>query len=261
MSPMPRPARTAKVLVRAHFFVPGGIGPCCLVTRKTTPVWHGCGTGCGTEPVQRSSHIRILVDIIEDVSRSAPALAPLFRSDQQLRILTVLFVGSELELSIHDLAERANVAQGTASREVARLAEHGVVVTRKLGRNTLVQANWSLSWAKDLRSILLQTLGVLGQLADELQKIDGVEEALIFGSWAARYEGEPGPPPRDVDLLVVGDADLRAVRRACQPVQDSLRVEINPIVLTVAEWTATPPDPFVAQLKSQPLVPVPVNRT
>lgn len=173
----------------------------------------------------------------------------------------MLFAGSQDELSIHDLAERANVAQGTASREVARLAEHGVVVTRKLGRNTLVRANWSLSWAADLRSILLQTLGVLGQLADALRTVGGIEEALIFGSWASRYEGEPGPPPRDVDLLVVGDADLRAVRRACQPIQEALRVEINPVVLTAAEWTATTPDPFVAQLKSQPLVPVPLHRT
>jgi DNA-binding transcriptional ArsR family regulator len=193
------------------------------------------------------------------VSRSAPALAPLFRSDQQLRILSVLFAESEDELSIHDLAERADVAQATASREVARLAEHGVVVTRSLGRNTLVRANWSLPWAKDLRSILVQTVGVLGQLADALHTIDGVEEAFIFGSWAARYQGEPGPPPRDVDLLVVGDAALRTVRRACQPVQEMLRVEINPIVLSAKEWTATTPDPFVAQLKSQPLVPVPVN--
>jgi hypothetical protein len=143
---------------------------------------------------------------------------------------------------------------------VARLAEHGIVVTRSLGRNTLVRANWSLSWAKDLRSILVQTVGVLGQLGDALRTVGGIEEALIFGSWAARYEGEPGPPPRDVDLLVVGDVDLRAVRRACQPVQKTLRVEINPIVLTAAEWKATEPDPFVAQLKSQALVPVPVHR-
>jgi DNA-binding transcriptional ArsR family regulator len=204
---------------------------------------------------------RILVDIIEDVSRSAPALAPLFRSDQQLRLLTVLFADSEEELSIHDLVVRAGVAQATASREVARLADHGIVVTRSLGRNTLVRANWSLPWAKDLRSILVQTVGVLGQLSEALGTVGGVEEALIFGSWAARYEGEPGPPPRDIDLLVVGDADLRTVRRACRPVQEALRVEINPIVLTTAEWTATAPDPFVAQLRSQQLVPVPLNHT
>ena len=204
--------------------------------------------------------IRTLVDIIEDMSRSAPALAPLFRSDQQLRILAVLFAGTEEELSIHDLAERARVAQATASREVARLAEHGVVVTRSLGRNTLVRANWSLPWATDLRSILLQTVGLLGQLADALRTVRGVQDAYVFGSWAARYEGEAGPPPRDIDLLVIGDADLRDVRRACRSVQEGLRVEINPVVLSPQQWAAKKPDPFVAQLRSQPVVRVPVDR-
>ena len=62
------------------------------------------------------SCIRILDDMIEYVSQSAPALAPLFRSQQQLRILAELF-GSAEELPIGELAKRAGVAQATASRE------------------------------------------------------------------------------------------------------------------------------------------------
>lgn len=36
-----------------------------------------------------------------------------------------------------------------------------------------------------------------------LAEVPGVDEAFIFGSWAARYHGEPGPPPGDVDIAVV----------------------------------------------------------
>jgi len=56
--------------------------------------------------------------MIEDMSESAPALAPLFRSDQQLRILAVLFAGEDAELAIGELAARAGVAQATASLDV-----------------------------------------------------------------------------------------------------------------------------------------------
>jgi predicted nucleotidyltransferase len=153
------------------------------------------------------------------------------------------------------------VAQATASREVARLAEHGLVVTRQLGRNTLVRANWSLPWSRELRSILVQTVGVLGRLAEALTAVGGVESAYVFGSWAARYAGKPGPPPRDVDVVVVGDADLRSVRRACRPVEEELRVEINPVVIEPAEWIDTDPSPLIAQVKSQPLVPIPIDRS
>jgi DNA-binding transcriptional ArsR family regulator len=194
------------------------------------------------------------------MSRSAPALAPLFRSQQQLRILAELFTTGVEEVAIGELAARAGVAQATASREVARLAEHGLVRTRPLGRNTLVSANWDVPWARDLRSILVQTVGVLGRLAEALSDVRGIEAAMVFGSWAARYRGEPGPPPRDVDVLVVGTAALRDVRAACRPLERDLRVEINPVVMTFDEWHATPPSPFVAQLKSQPLVDIPLSK-
>jgi DNA-binding transcriptional ArsR family regulator len=208
-----------------------------------------------------SGYILILDDIIENVSRSAPALAPLFRSDQQLRILTVLFAQSTEEVSIGELADRAGVAQGTASREVARLAEHGLVITRSLGRNTLVRANWQLPWATDLRSILVQTVGVLGRLGDALSEVDSVEEAFVFGSWAERYTGERGPPPRDVDVIVIGRAGLRAVRRACRTVEADLRIEVNPVVVDRSQWDSDEPGPFIAQIKTRPLVPIRLART
>ncbi len=193
--------------------------------------------------------------MIEYVSQSAPALAPLFRSQQQFRILAELF-GSSDELSVGELARRAHVAQATASREVARLASHGLVITRSLGRNTLVTANWRLPWAKELRSILVQTVGILGRLGEALSGVSGVEEAFVFGSWAARYLGEPGPAPRDVDVLVVGQVTLRSVRQACSDVERELRVDVNPIVVDRRRWSEADPEPFVAEVKSRPLVPI-----
>lgn len=197
--------------------------------------------------------------MIEFVDWSASALVPLFRSEQQLRLLSVLFADGPDELTVGDLAERAGVAQATVSREVARLAEHGIVVTRSLGRNTLVSANWELPWAPELRSILVQTVGVLGRLGAALGDVQGVEQVFIFGSWAARHSGEPGPAPRDIDVLVVGEASMRSVRRACRPVEEQLRVEVNPVVVTVERWEAEHPDPFVAQVRSRPLVSVPIE--
>lgn len=189
---------------------------------------------------------------------STPAIAPLFRSQQQLRILGVLFGEAADDIAIGELAERARVAQPTASREVARLAEHGLVVTRSLGRNTLVSANWDLPWAKELRSILVQTIGVLGRLAGVLQDVEGLDEAYVFGSWAARYAGEPGPPPRDVDVAVIGGPALRSVRQAVRHVERELAVDVNPVIIEPKRWRAKKPDAFVQQLRARPLVPIPL---
>lgn len=204
------------------------------------------------------AYIHIFDDMIEYVSQSAPALAPLFRSQQQLRILAELFGTSE-EFSVGELAKRAHVAQATASREVSRLASHGLVVTRALGRNTLVAANWKLPWANELRSILVQTVGILGRLGTALSGVDGVEEAFVFGSWAARYLGEPGTAPKDIDVLVVGEASLRSVRQACSDLERELRVDVNPIVVDRRRWSEPKPEPFIAEVKSRALVSIPLD--
>jgi DNA-binding transcriptional ArsR family regulator len=193
------------------------------------------------------------------VDRSS-ALIPLFRSEQQLRLLAVLFTEAIEPLSIGDLAERADVAQSTASREVARLAEHGIVEIHTVGRNTFVAANQSLPWAPELRSMLVQTVGVVGIVATALEQIDGVDEAFIYGSWAARYHGEPGPPPNDIDILVVGYASVRAVRSALRALEQPLRVDVNPVVVEPSRWNAKKPEPFIAELRSRPLVEIPLQR-
>lgn len=196
-------------------------------------------------------------DIIHSVSESAPALVPLFRSDRQMRILGALFVQATSEVSLAEVSELTGVSQATVSREVARLEDHGLVVSRKIGRTKLIEPNWDLAWAPELRSILMQTVGVLGRLAHELDGIDGINEAFAFGSWAARYSGEVGHQPGDIDVAIVGNADLAAVRRACRRVQKDLRVEVNPIVIDPDDWNADD-DPFVAELRSNSLVAIPM---
>ena len=203
--------------------------------------------------------MRILDDIIENVSTSAPALLPLFRSEQQLRLVNVLFTEATEPIAINELAQRAEVAQSTASREVARLVEHGILRTTSVGRNTLVSANWSLPWAKDLKSILVQTIGIIGQLGQALSKVDGIEAAYVYGSWAARHAGEPGPSPNDIDVAIVGTVPLSRARAALRVVESDQHVEINPVVVDRDRWNARKPEPFIKQLKSRPLVAIPAN--
>lgn len=201
--------------------------------------------------------MRILDDTIENVSASAPALLPLFRSDQQLRLVNVLFTEATEPIAINELAQRAEVAQSTASREVARLVEHGILRVTSVGRNTLVSANWSLPWAKDLKSILVQTIGIIGQLSVALSDVNGIEAAYVYGSWAARHAGEPGPPPADIDVAIVGTVPLSKARAALRVVESGQHVEINPVVLDHDRWNARKPEPFIKQIKSRPLVVIP----
>jgi hypothetical protein len=65
----------------------------------------------------------------------------------------------------------------------------------------------------DLEAVTYRPLPVL---TDAVRSVPGVQRAYIYGSWAARYSGEIGPVPVDVDVLVIGTADLDDLEEAAR---------------------------------------------
>ncbi|HEX3515320.1 MAG TPA: hypothetical protein VHT26_15095 [Trebonia sp.] len=78
-------------------------------------------------------------------------------------------------------------------------------------------------------------------LTDLLSGIAGVEQAYIYGSWAARYLGEPGPVPPDVDVLVVGPADEDALCDVAREAEDRLGREVKITAISQQYWDAPAP--------------------
>lgn len=86
-------------------------------------------------------------------------------------------------------------------------------------------------------------------------ELDGVEQVVIFGSWAARYQGQVGPPPNDVDVLVVGAVDRADVYEAADRAGGRLGIQVNPLIRTSMQW-AEPQHALVAQVRESPHVKV-----
>ncbi len=187
------------------------------------------------------------------MSRSPPAILPIFRSRHQLELLTYLFVRAGHASSIADLEGETGIPQQTLSREVDRLATAGILATRRVGRTKLVEADQNGAYFHELRSLLLKTGGPARILASELAGVEGIDAAYIFGSWARRYEGEIGAPPRDLDVVVVGDANPNEVDAACSAAQRQLGMEVNPVVVSLMDWRSGRSG-FVRQIRRGPLV-------
>jgi DNA-binding transcriptional ArsR family regulator len=141
-------------------------------------------------------------------------LLPLFRSEHQLHLLGELFVYAGEARSISELAGATGIPQATVSREVARLEEAGLLKSVQRGRLRLVEADDQLPYYNELRALLVKTMGPAALLKHELSGVPGIEEAFVYGSWAARYHGERGPAPRDIDVVVIGEPDLDALYAA-----------------------------------------------
>jgi predicted nucleotidyltransferase len=187
------------------------------------------------------------------VSNRRPRLAPIFRSDTQLQILGATYLEPERHFTMPELVERSSRPQPTVAREVGRLIEAGLLETQLRSGRRSVWANTTSPIFDELHSILLKTIGPKAVLETQLRGLPGVDLALIYGSWARRYHGEPGPLPQDVDLMVIGTADVGEVRAEAERASRTLGRDVNVTVLTPEEWGKSPTG-FVAHLKSEPLV-------
>ena len=183
----------------------------------------------------------------------APLLAPIFRSDGQARLLSALVLTGD-KLSITDLAERAGLAYPTAHREVARLLDAGILSERQVGRTRLIRANDASALVSPLREILTVATGPAVMLAAELGRIEGIESAFLYGSFAARMLGDAGPAPHDIDVMVLGDPDVDAVYEACTRIEAAVHRPVNPTILTREEFGE--PSGFLDDVRSGRAVPV-----
>jgi predicted nucleotidyltransferase len=152
-----------------------------------------------------------------------------------------------------ELARRLNADVATVHREVTRLEKAGIVKTHKVGNTRLVAADVASPLYEPLAALTLHAFGPAHVVAEEFSRIRGVSEVHIFGSWAARYQGKAGPPPADLDILVVGSPDREQVDEAALRAEHRLGREVNAAIRSEPVWEAAR-EGFVRQVRSSPRI-------
>jgi len=140
--------------------------------------------------------------------RPAPSLLPILRSQQQGEILALLLGDPDRELSLTEVSRLTGAPHPSVYREIQRAEHVGLVTSRKVGNTRLVRADTGSPYYAGLADVLTKAFGVPAVLADALRDVGGIEEAYVYGSWAARHSGERGRRPvGDIDVLVLGEPD------------------------------------------------------
>jgi len=186
----------------------------------------------------------------------APVLAPTFRSRTQGDLLALVLLHPDQEWTVSDLARRLGIPLTTAQSEVARLSGGGVLATRKVGRARVVRANTASPSVAPLTQLTLVTFGPQTVIADEFAAV-GATRVIVFGSWAARYHGEAGAIPADIDVLVLGDALDRAdVYAAAERAEARLRMPVNPVLRAAGSWADPAGDALLTEIQARPYLDV-----
>jgi predicted nucleotidyltransferase len=148
-------------------------------------------------------------------------------------ILATLFLRPELEVHARELARVTGVSIGTLLRELRTLHALGLVRRREVGRQVFFSAGTASPLFDELSSLLRKTVGLGDQLREALVPLaEQMTVGFVYGSMAAGSAG----PYSDVDVMVIGDVSFSDVTRALHPAQSALGREINPTVMSAAEF-------------------------
>jgi hypothetical protein len=183
---------------------------------------------------------------------AAPPLMAIFRSQLQAEILTLVMLSPDRH-SMSDLATKLDAPYATVHREVGRLIDVGILKDSRIGRARILSPNTTSPAYRPLRDLVLVAFGPREVVAQEFSQLNGLEGLLIYGSWAARYSGEDGPEPGDIDVLVIGNVDRDEAYDAAERAQDRLAREVNLQFVTIARWNEGS-TPFLTAVKQRPLV-------
>lgn len=189
---------------------------------------------------------------------SAPQLLPIFRSDGQGRLLARVYLQPDRPATIAELARELELDDGGVTREADRLERAGLVRSERVGRSRLLHRNEESPYFHDLYGLLLKAFGPVTLVGEELAGVEGVEQAYVYGSWAARYAGERGEDPVDVDVIVVGRPSRLAITRAERLLSERLGREVNAVVVTPEDWDAAGSG-FLKEVRRRPVVSVPLD--
>jgi predicted nucleotidyltransferase len=177
----------------------------------------------------------------------------LFPNRYRRQVLALLLMQPDQKMHLRELARQTQAAPGTLKKELDALCHVGLLTSERVGNQVQFQANKAHPIFAELQALIRKTTGLADVLRRALQPLgEQVALALVFGSMASgsAHAGS------DVDLLVVGSASFAQVVEATYAAQTQLGREINPKVMTPAEWAARQAEgnPFVQELLAKPQI-------
>lgn len=154
------------------------------------------------------------------------------RSKARQRLLAFYFTNPTARLHLRDLAERLTIDPSNLSRELRRLEKEGLFRSELSGRQKYFQLNPAYPLFKEIRSIVGKTIGAGPLIAHSLRKVEGIEEAYLYGSFAQDQQDAAS----DIDVLVIGAPNGAALAEILQGLERRLGREISYTVMTRKEF-------------------------
>ena len=154
-------------------------------------------------------------------------------SPYRRQVLALLLLRPDERFHVRELERLTGISAGSLHRELKAMSEAGLLIREHQGNQVLYQADRSCSIFEELASIFRKTVGLGSELTTALEPIaDRIDVAFVFGSMASGKQHARS----DLDICVLGEVELLDVVKAIGSLQESLRREINPVVMSAKQF-------------------------
>ena len=181
------------------------------------------------------------------------SLSELLFPGYRRRVLGLLLLHPDEALHGREIARRTGLPSGTLNRELARLADAGLLRRERRGNQLLYSAERACPVFEEVASILRKTSGIADVLAAALASArEQIRAAFVYGSLASGRERAGS----DADLMIVGDLAFGDAVKLLHSAQETLGREIVPRVYGPKEWKQKlrSPDAFVRDVLAKPKI-------
>ena len=158
----------------------------------------------------------------------------LFPLQYRRRPLAVLWMRTGQWLHLRELERLTAAASvGSLKKELDTLVAVGLLKMQKVGNQTQFCANTDNPVYPDLLGLVHKSIGLVDVLRAAMAPVaNQICAAFVFGSMASGTQS----PHSDVDVMILGEVGFGDVVNALYDSQASLGREVNPKVMTLAEW-------------------------
>lgn len=185
-------------------------------------------------------------------ARPRAGLADALFSSTQQRVLGMLFGQPDRSFFLTELIQLLGVGSGAVQRELARLAQSGLVTVRKVGTQKHYQANPDSPIFHELVGLVGKTVGLAEPLRAALAPLASrIKVAFVYGSVASGEDTAKS----DIDVMLIGeDLSYAEIYESLQTAESSLGRPVNPTVFSGEEWLRKRKEKqsFVAKVAARP---------
>jgi len=144
------------------------------------------------------------------------------------------------------LSRKLGLDKRNLVKKLHELGHIGILKSEKRGNLRLYSVNPKFPLYQEYRKIVLKTIGVEEKLKQIMRETRGVKEAYIYGSYAQ----DAMSAHSDLDLLIIGSHEIKALQKKIVLLQREINREINSVNMSEDEFRkrVRMKDPFISEI-------------